>query len=162
MLHNEIDVINPIQQNTVYGIHKDNEPAIYDRILNMIEIAPQDSLGIATYYYYNTYFKPLKCDELYNEILALQLIDIAYSTNIETAISLLQKSLNILYDKRIVEIDGTMGNIMIHTLNNTDQNQLNNILVYVRKEYFTNLLAGRPMNGQLIVKMNSHADKYLI
>ena len=162
MLHNEIDVVNPIQQNCVYGIHKDVEPEIYDRIMRVIGISTEDSLGMATNYYYNTYFKPLKCDELYNEMLALQLMDIAYNTTVPAAISLLQKALNIMYDKKVVEMDGTMGDITIHVLNNTNQEVLNNILVNTRKEYVTALLAGRPMNGQLIIKMNSHADKFLI
>lgn len=161
MLHNEIDVINPVQPDTVYGISKHIHPEIYRRILNVINIAPEDANQLAISFYYNTHFKPLKCDYLYSESLALNLLDIAYNLGNDTAISLLQMSLNIIFDKKVVDINGSIGDITLHNLNKIDQNELNNILVNVRKDYTNKMLASRPMNNQLIAKMNVRADRFL-
>jgi hypothetical protein len=161
MLYNEINTQNPIHEDSVYGIYKHAHPETYQRIMNIIDMSPSSALDYAINFYYNEYYSQLSCNEIYDESLILNLIDIAYNFQSKhTALILLQKSINELLNKKVVELDGVLGDVMRHELSKIDQHRLNEVLIDIRKSHTSLLLRGRPLNEHILDKMIKHADQF--
>jgi len=97
-------------------------------------------------FYRANYWNKIMGDQLKNQALANLMYDFAVQSGVDE-IDELQKSINQVAGKKVVEVDGDMGPMTLAAANAADQVKLHNALLDRRTKYYQQLLASGIINS---------------
>jgi len=121
---------------TKFGISKASYPNI--DIANL-------TLAQAKAIYQRDFWNPIKCDQIKNQDIAMQLFDIAVNCGTGGAGQIVQKAINSLLPAgQAISVDGIIGEITIAKINSLDAKVLNNRIATYRARRYAQICVKNP------------------
>lgn len=100
-------------------------------------------------FYHENFYQPMKIDEIDNMLISGHLLCHGVNAGIKTAVKILQKSINKIYNVGI-SVDGIVGNITLSYSNGDKAESVAQEMISERKEYYTNLAKRNPSQKKFL------------
>ena len=95
-------------------------------------------------FYLDTFWKPLKADQIQNQTSAESVFDFAVNTGLSTSVRLVQSIVG-------TKIDGVIGAITLNKINSMDFGHFQAALTVAKMEYYINIIRKRPTSKKFLL-----------